>query len=88
MEQDKQKLIDSFLAEKAASIANAKKSIKNSEIAKAIKHNKTIDNISLKKLKLILELLTDMEELQETVLIVQLSFFQFSVLQQVLAYQE
>ncbi|WP_047098703.1 C40 family peptidase [Chryseobacterium lactis] len=45
MEQDKQKLIDSFLAEKAASIANAKKSIKNSEIAKAIKHNKTIDGI-------------------------------------------
>jgi lipoprotein Spr len=61
MEQDKQKLINSFLAEKAASLANAKKSIKNSEIAKAIKHNKTIDNI-LKKLKLILELLTDMEE--------------------------
>lgn len=45
MEQDKQKLIDSFLAEKASSIANAKKSIKNSEIAKAIKHNKTIDGI-------------------------------------------
>lgn len=45
MEQDKQKLIDSFLAEKAASIANAKKAIKNSEIAKAIKHNKTIDGI-------------------------------------------
>jgi hypothetical protein len=87
MEQDKQKLIDSFLAEKAASIANAKKSIKNSEIAKAIKHNTTIDNI-LKKLKLILELLTDMEEQQETELTVQLLFFQFSVLQQVLAYQE
>jgi len=45
MEQDKQKLIDSFLAEKAASIANAKKAVKNSEIAKAIKHNKTIDGI-------------------------------------------
>lgn len=45
MEQDKQRLIDSFLAEKAASIANAKKAIKNSEIAKAIKHNKTIDGI-------------------------------------------
>jgi lipoprotein Spr len=28
MEQDKQKLIDSFLAEKAASIANAKKLLK------------------------------------------------------------
>lgn len=45
MEQDKQKLIDSFLAEKAASIASAKKAVKNSEIAKAIKHNKTIDGI-------------------------------------------
>jgi len=45
VEQDKQRLIDSFLAEKAASIANAKKAIKNSEIAKAIKHNKTIDGI-------------------------------------------
>jgi lipoprotein Spr len=45
MEQDKQRLIDSFLAEKAASIANAKKAIKNSEIAKAVKYNKTIDNI-------------------------------------------
>jgi murein DD-endopeptidase / murein LD-carboxypeptidase len=45
MEQDKQQLINSFLAEKAASIANAKNSIKNSEIAKSIRHNKTIDNI-------------------------------------------
>ncbi|WP_027381022.1 C40 family peptidase [Chryseobacterium daeguense] len=45
MEQDKQQLINSFLAEKAASIANAKNTIKNSEIAKAIKHNTTIDNI-------------------------------------------
>jgi len=45
MEQDKQKLINSFLAEKAAVLANAKNSIKNSEIAKAIKHNTTIDNI-------------------------------------------
>ncbi|WP_294284727.1 C40 family peptidase [uncultured Chryseobacterium sp.] len=45
MEQDKQKLINSFLAEKAAALANAKNSIKNSEIAKAIKHNTTIDNI-------------------------------------------
>ncbi|MEN4759549.1 C40 family peptidase [Chryseobacterium sp. C39-AII1] len=44
-ELDKQRLIDSFLAEKAASIANAKNAVKNSEIAKAIKHNKTIDNI-------------------------------------------
>jgi lipoprotein Spr len=45
MEQDKQQLINSFLAEKAASLANAKNSIKNSEIAKSIRHNKTIDNI-------------------------------------------
>ncbi|MFC3160185.1 lipoprotein Spr [Chryseobacterium arachidis] len=45
MEQDKQKLINAFIAEKTASIANAKNSIKNSEIAKAIRHNKTIDNI-------------------------------------------
>lgn len=45
MEQDKQRLIDSFLAEKAASLASAKNSIKNSEIAKAVKYNKTIDNI-------------------------------------------
>lgn len=45
MEQDKQQLINSFLAEKAASLANSKNSIKNSEIAKAIIHNKTIDNI-------------------------------------------
>ncbi|KQM41829.1 C40 family peptidase [Chryseobacterium sp. Leaf201] len=45
MEQDKQKLINSFLAEKAVSLANAKNSIKNSEVAKAIRHNKTIDNI-------------------------------------------
>ncbi|AZA78796.1 NlpC/P60 family protein [Chryseobacterium sp. G0186] len=45
MELDKQKLIDSFLAEKAASIANAKKAIKNSEIAKAVRYNKTIDGI-------------------------------------------
>lgn len=45
MEQDKQKLINSFLAEKAATLAKARNSIKNSEIAKAIKHNTTIDNI-------------------------------------------
>ncbi|MCS3530038.1 C40 family peptidase [Chryseobacterium sp. JUb7] len=45
MELDKQRLIDSFLAEKAASLVNAKNAVKNSEIAKAIRHNKTIDNI-------------------------------------------
>ncbi|MCW3160542.1 C40 family peptidase [Chryseobacterium oryctis] len=44
-ELDRQKLIDSFLAEKAASIANAKNAIKKSEIAKSIRYNKTIDNI-------------------------------------------
>ena len=45
MEQDKQRLIDAFLNEKAVSLANTKNTIKNSEIAKAIKYNKTIDNI-------------------------------------------
>lgn len=45
MENDKKLLINSFISEKAVTIANAKNSIKNSEIAKAIKHNKTIDNI-------------------------------------------
>ncbi|MBD3905052.1 NlpC/P60 family protein [Chryseobacterium sp. Ch-15] len=45
MDNDKKLLINSFISEKAASLANAKNSLKNSEIAKAIKHNKTIDNI-------------------------------------------
>lgn len=45
MEQDKKQLINSFISEKAAVLANAKNTLKNSEIAKAIKHNKTIDNI-------------------------------------------
>ncbi|MDQ0592039.1 lipoprotein Spr [Chryseobacterium ginsenosidimutans] len=45
MEQDKQKLINSFLAEKAATLVNAKNTIKNSDIAKSIRHNKTIDGI-------------------------------------------
>lgn len=45
MESDKKLLINSFISEKAVAIANAKNSLKNSEIAKAIKHNKTIDNI-------------------------------------------
>lgn len=45
IENDKKLLINSFISEKAVAIANAKNSIKNSEIAKAIKHNKTIDNI-------------------------------------------
>jgi len=44
-ELDKQQLINSFLAEKTASLANAKNTIKNSEIAKSIRNNKTIDNI-------------------------------------------
>lgn len=45
MDNDKKLLINSFISERAASLANAKNSLKNSEIAKAIKHNKTIDNI-------------------------------------------
>jgi len=45
IENDKKLLINSFISEKAVAIANAKNSLKNSEIAKAIKHNKTIDNI-------------------------------------------
>ena len=45
IESDKKLLINSFISEKAVAIANAKTSLKNSEIAKAIKHNKTIDNI-------------------------------------------
>lgn len=45
MENDKKLLINSFISEKALAISNAKNSLKNSEIAKAIKHNKTIDNI-------------------------------------------
>lgn len=45
MENDKKLLINSFISEKAVALANAKNSLKNSEIAKAIKHNKTIDNI-------------------------------------------
>ena len=53
MEQDKQKLIDSFLAEKAASIASAKKAVKNSEIAKVIKHNKTIDGSFLRSKRVV-----------------------------------
>ncbi|MCX8522479.1 NlpC/P60 family protein [Chryseobacterium formosus] len=45
LEKDKKTLINSFISEKAVALSNAKNSIKNSEIAKAIKHNKTIDNI-------------------------------------------
>lgn len=45
MENDKKLLINSFISEKAVTIANAKNSLKNTQIAKAIKHNKTIDNI-------------------------------------------
>jgi len=45
IENDKKLLINSFIAEKAVAISNAKNSLKNTEIAKAIKHNKTIDNI-------------------------------------------
>ena len=45
MKNDKKLLINSFISEKAVAISNARNSLKNSEIAKAIKHNKTIDNI-------------------------------------------
>ncbi len=45
MENDKKLLINSFISEKAVALSNVKNSLKNSEIAKAIKHNKTIDNI-------------------------------------------
>lgn len=45
MDQDKKQLINSFISEKAAVLSNARNTLKNSEIAKAIKHNKTIDNI-------------------------------------------
>ena len=45
MEKDKKMLISSFISEKTVALSNAKNSLKNSEIAKAIKHNKTIDNI-------------------------------------------
>lgn len=45
IENDKKLLINSFISEKAVAINNTKNSLKNSEIAKAIKHNKTIDNI-------------------------------------------
>ncbi|MCY0975938.1 NlpC/P60 family protein [Chryseobacterium wangxinyae] len=45
IENDKKLLINSFISEKAVAIANTKNSLKNTEIAKAIKHNKTIDNI-------------------------------------------
>lgn len=87
MEQDKQKLIDSFLAEKAASIANAKKQLR---ILRLPRQSNTIKplTVSLLKLKHTLELLTDTEELQEEVLIVQLLFFLYSGQQQALAYQE
>lgn len=45
MENDKKLLINSFISQKAVAISNAKIALKNSEIANAIKHNKTIDNI-------------------------------------------
>lgn len=45
MEKDKKMLISSFVSEKAVALSNEKNSLKNSEIAKAIKHNNTIDNI-------------------------------------------
>ncbi|WP_292009137.1 C40 family peptidase [Chryseobacterium sp.] len=45
LEQDKKQLINSFISNKTEALNNAKNSIKNSELARAIKYNKTIDNI-------------------------------------------
>ncbi|RMZ60938.1 NlpC/P60 family protein [Chryseobacterium nematophagum] len=45
MEQDKQQLINSFLAKKTLSLTSARDNVKNSELAKVLKHDKTIDNI-------------------------------------------
>lgn len=45
LEKDKKLLISSFVSEKAVVLSNAKNSLKSLEIAKAIKHSKTIDNI-------------------------------------------
>ena len=45
IEKDKKTLINSFVSEKAVALSNAKNSLKNLEIAKAIKYNNTIDNI-------------------------------------------
>jgi cell wall-associated NlpC family hydrolase len=45
LEKDKKLLISSFVSEKTVALSNAKNSLKSLEIAKAIKHSKTIDNI-------------------------------------------
>lgn len=45
LEFDKKQLISSFVSEKSVALANAKNKLKSSEIAKAIKYNKVIDNI-------------------------------------------
>lgn len=45
LEMDKKQLISSFVSEKTVALSNAKNKLKNSEIAKAIKYNKVIDNI-------------------------------------------
>ncbi|CAA7385959.1 C40 family peptidase [Chryseobacterium fistulae] len=45
MEQDKQQLINSFLAKKTLSLTSVRDNSKNSELAKLVKHDKTIDNI-------------------------------------------
>lgn len=42
---DKKQLISSFVSENSIALSNAKNKLKNSEIAKAIKYNKVIDNI-------------------------------------------
>ncbi|RNA60879.1 NlpC/P60 family protein [Chryseobacterium nematophagum] len=45
MEQDKQLLINSFLAKKTLSLTSVRDNAKKSELAKVLKHDKTIDNI-------------------------------------------
>lgn len=45
LEMDKKQLISSFVTEKSVALSNAKNKLKSSEIAKAIKYNKVIDNI-------------------------------------------
>ncbi|KQR95373.1 hydrolase Nlp/P60 [Chryseobacterium sp. Leaf180] len=45
IEADKNKLISSFISEKSVAIAAVKNNIKNSDIAKAVKHSQKIDQI-------------------------------------------
>ena len=45
IEADKNRLISSFISEKSVAIAAVKNNLKNSDIAKAVKHSQKIDNI-------------------------------------------